>query len=343
MTERKQFQKKYNVWWRWLVLALVAGSLLTACVNTTGPKVYRVGFLAGSNAFNDAFEGFKAEMTELGYVEGETISYDFQSADGDREKMKQIAEKFVADKVDLILTTTTGAAQNAQAATDGTNIPVVFTIVADPVGSGVVADLRQPGGNITGATRSLRGLISKRVAVLHEVTPQVKRLWVPYQEGYANVGLTLEAIQAGAAAAEFDLAVIETPVSAPEEVVAELAKRAEADDPGFDAILIAPDPTIQNEISMAAIMAFANDHKLPVVGNTPGQVRQGALLTHSDDNYESGQLAASLADKIFKGADPGTLPVIFSEPHLYINYKVAQTLGLTVEDSLLTQASEVIR
>jgi putative ABC transport system substrate-binding protein len=343
MTESKQFQGKHYAWLRWLILVFVAGSLLTACANMTAPKVYRVGFLAGSNAFNDAVEGFKAEMTELGYVEGETISYDFQSADGDSEMMKQIAEKFVADEVDLIFTTTTGAAQAAQAATAGTAIPVVFTVVADPVGSGLVADLREPGGNITGATRSLAGIISKRVVFLHQMAPEVHRLWLPYQEGYANVDLTREAIQEGALAEGFDLEIIETPVSGPEAVVAELAKRAEADDPGFDAILIAPDPTMQNEVTMEAVIAFANDHNLPVVGNTQDQVRQGALLTYADNSFETGQQAAPLADKIFKGTEPGMLPVTFSEPHLYINYNVAQALGLTVDETLLAQASEVIR
>jgi len=324
-----------------LMMLSLVGLLLAACVAVNTPKVYRVGFLSGSDTFKDANEGFKAGLTELGYIEGENISYDFQSADGDREKMEQIAEKFVADRVDLIFTTTTGAAQVAQAATAGTDIPVIFTIVSDPVGSGVVADLRQPGGNITGATRSLEGLISKRVIFLHQMAPDVKRLWVPYAQDYPNADFTLKAIRQASSPLEIEL--IETPVSTVEEVIAEIARRSETGDPGFDAIQIVPDPTIQSEASLAAIFTFASDHNLPVVANAPDQVRQGALLTYSDDNFDTGQLAAPLADKIFQGANPATIPVAFSEPHLYINYKTAQALGLTIDDSLLMQASEIVR
>lgn len=317
--------------------------LVCSCVVASAdkPTTSRIGLLAGANTFNSAMDGFRAGMTELGYIEGETISYDFQSAQGDHEQMKVIAEEFVAAEIDLIMTTTTRAAQEARTATAESQIPVVFTIVSDPVGSHVVADLRRPGGNITGATRSLSGLISKRVVLLHEIVPELKGIWLPYEEGYPNAGLTLQAVHK--AADPLEIAVVETPIRSVEGLIAELERLSVLEELDFDAIKISPDPTVQNEESMAAIMAFAQAHQLPIVANTPDQVRKGALLTYSDDTYQSGYLAASLADKILQGSDPGVIPIAFIEPNLYINYQTAQTLGLAIDESLLAQAGEIIR
>lgn len=305
------------------------------------PRIYRVGFLAGSNAFNIAMDGFQAGMTDLGYIEGENISYDLQYPNGNREKMKTIAEQFVADGVDLILTTTTGAAQEARIATENSQTSVVFTVVSDPIGSNVVADLRQPGGNATGVTRSLAGLMSKRVAFLHEIMPDFQGIWVPYEVGYINAPITLKAVHEVTDPVGID--VIESPITSPQDVLAEIERFSALGTLGFNAIKISPDPTIQSEESMAAITAFAREHNLPIVANAPDQVRKGALVTYSDDTSESGYLAASLADKIFKGTNPGVIPLIFSEPNLYINYKTAQMLGLVIDESLLVQAAEIIR
>jgi putative ABC transport system substrate-binding protein len=280
-------------------------------------------------------------MTELGYTEGENIVYDFQAASGDGDKMKEIAEKFVADEVDLILTTTTGGVKAAQAATAGTDIPVIFTVVTDPVGAGVVDDLREPGGNTTGVTRQLGAFMSKRVEFLHQMAPEVKRIWLPYNPDYSTVSTSLPAVRSGAAAV--GLEVIETPVGSPDEVVAALAQLGAVNELEFEAIMIVPDTTVQNQTSWEAIQKFAQEHQLPIVAQSGKQVKEGALFGYNDNSFETGQVAAPLADKILRGADPATVPVAFGEPQLLINYQVAQTLGLDIEEGLLAQAAEIIR
>jgi len=332
-----------NKWMLIITLLALTGLLLNGCslVDKEDEKVYRVGLLASVEVFNVTIHGFKAEMAELGYVEGENITYDFQQAGGDTEKMGQIAEQFVADEVDLILTTSTPGAKAAKAATADSGIPVIFTIVADPLGPGVVGDLRKPGGNVTGVSRPLGSYMGKRVEYMLQMAPDVKRIWIPFDPDYPTVGISLPAVQQAALALGVEL--VETPVNSPEEVLADLEKRSTMDDIGFDAIQIMPDITTQNTTSWQAILAFANEHGLPIAGNVPGQVEQGALFSYSDDNYETGQFAAPIADKILRGEDPGTIPVVFAEPRLFINYKTAQALGLTIDDGLLNQAVEVIR
>lgn len=280
-------------------------------------------------------------MSNLGYVEGETISYDLQNADNDLEQMKAIAEQFVADNVDLIVTTTTDAAQAAKAATVDAQIPVVFTFVGDPVGSGLVADLRQPGGNVTGITRWWAGSISKRIAFLHEIMPDLKGIWFPYQEGHATAALTLQAIHE--VADRRQIAVIETAIGSPTELFTELERLSTLDELGFEAINLALDPILQSKESMTAIMAFANEHKLPVAANTAQQVRNGALLTYAADIVHTGQLAAPLADQILKGTKAGMIPIAYNEPVLFLNYQTAQTLGLAIDESILAQAVEIVR
>ncbi|MEM7538557.1 MAG: ABC transporter substrate-binding protein [Chloroflexota bacterium] len=314
---------------------------ISAGISSDEPPVYRVGLLSGVDTFESAIDGFRAGMIDFGYVDGETIHYDFQVSNGDRTRMRAIAEEFVANDVDLIFTTTTAATQEAQAATKENKIPIIFTIVSDPLGSGVVADFRKPGDNVTGVTRLLAGLIGKHVLYLHEMMPELNGIWMPYQKGYPTIGFSVDAIHE--AADPLNIVLIETPVNTQEDLVAEIERLSHVDELGFNAIKIAPDPLMQNKESFAALMAFAQARNLPMIANTPDQVRKGALLTYSDDIFDSGHIAALLAHKILDGATPETVPVDFVEPHLYINYQTAQTLGLNIDDSLLAQAKEIIR
>lgn len=329
-----------------ITLLVLAGLLLSGCafadnVEATS-KVYRVGLLSGADTFNSVFDSFKAKMEELGYKEGGNITYDFQASGGDAQKMQQIAEKFVADKVDLIVTTSNGGALAAQKATVGTGIPVVFTIVLAPVETAVVTDLRQPGANLTGVRNPLEDFAGKRVELLLQMAPQAKRIWVPYSPDYVTVNVVVDQLRKVAPALGVEL--IESPLDSPEALVADLESRAELDDIGFDAIIIMPDVvTVQTPVGWEAILAFAQKHDLPIAANTASQVEQGALFGYLSENTEVGQLAAPLADKILRGSNPGTIPVANSEPHLILNYKAAQVLNLKINDGLLAQAAQIIR
>jgi putative ABC transport system substrate-binding protein len=322
-----------------LVWIIVIAMLLSGCGTSAEPKNYRVGLLSGADSFDSVFDGFKAQMTELGYVEGENISYDFQAAGGDEDKMAQFARQFVADKVDLILTTSTGAAQAAQVATAGTDIPVIFTVIQDSVGIGLVENLRAPGGNLTGVSRPPVTYLGKRVEFLKQMVPGVETLWIIYDPGYSTAAASVPAVQAGATS--MGIEIVETQAKSAEEIIAELQKRAAMDELDVDAIQLMPD--LLNANNYEAIIDFANQQGIPVVGHTPAQVNYGALFTYADSNTASGKKAASMADQIFKGTKAGELPVEISDLFLNVNLKAANSLGITVPDSTLASASEIIR
>ena len=339
MLDKRNLQGNTQKFWTLIIAVIVLVLSVSGCSGSAESKNYRVGLLSGADSFDGVFDGFKAQMTELGYVEGENISYDYQASGGDEQKMAQLAQKFVADKVDLILTTSTGAAQAAQTATAGTDIPVIFTVIQDPVGVGLVQSLRNPGANLTGVARPPVEYLGKRVEFLKQMAPSVKTLWIIYDPDYATAASSVPAVQAGASAMGVQL--IETHAKTPEDVNAELQKRAAMEELDVDAIQLMPDPLNSN--SSEAIIDFANQHNIPVVGHSAPQVKYGALFTYADSYPDSGNQAASLADQIFTGTNAGDLPVQISDLFLSVNLKAANNLGITVPDVILESAKQIVR
>jgi putative ABC transport system substrate-binding protein len=319
---------------------LAAVLILSGCNAEASPKVYRVGILSGLDFFTNTADGFKAKMAELGYKEGENITYDLQKTNFEPAKEQEILQKFVADKVDLILVFPTEAAIEAKAATQGTNIPMLFAN-SFLEGSNLVESVRQPGGNISGVRFPGTDIAVKRLEFLHELAPQAKRIWVPYQRDYPSVAPILEVLRP--AATSLGVTLVELPAAGPADVQADLQKRAQADDIGIDAILFIPESLNVNPDAFGAISKFAVEHKLPIAGAFVSPDGLGLVLANLSDNVEVGALAAPLADKIFKGIPAGTIPVVSPEAHLLLNYKEAQKMGLTVPEGMLSQADEVIR
>src|SRR4030043_38441 len=160
-------------------------------------KVYRVGILSGLNLFASITDSFKAEMTTLGYIEGKNIVYDLQKTNFEPEKEKQILQKFVADKVDLIVGYNTEVALAAKKAVSGTTIPVVFanSFIEE---NNLVDNIRTPGGTITGVRYPSTDVAVKRLEILHEIVPKAKRIWLPYQKGYPALPAELKIIRPAA-------------------------------------------------------------------------------------------------------------------------------------------------
>jgi len=248
--------------------------LLTGC-RTGTPKVYHVGIL-GVPSFPDATSGFKAKMTELGYVEGKNIVYD--ARDYDPATAKGILQKFIADKVDLIFAYSTASALDAKAATQGTNIPVVFAL-ATLEGSSLVDSQRAPGGNITGARFPAPEITAKRFELLHQMLPQLKRLYITYDPTYPTAKSVLAALRPDVASSGVTL--VEEQISKAEDIAANLKVREASNDIGMDAILILPETLSQSAVGYGAISKFAAAHNIPVVGNIMSQVQQGALFFYA--------------------------------------------------------------
>ncbi len=323
-----------------LVSLIAAVIILSGCGAQAAPKTYRVGILNGFDPFADIAKGFKAKMTELGYVEGQNVIYDIQGSNFDPAKEQQIVKKFVADDVDLIFTFATEAALSAKTATAGTDTPVVFAFGVLE-GNDLIESVRQPGGNLTGVRFPGPDLSVKRLELLHQLAPQAKRVGIIYNANYPANKSQLEELRP--AAATLGVSLVEVPVTKVAEIQTDLQARTSAVDIGLDAILIITDDLSQSSDGWPMISKFAAEHKIPIAGSAAFEADTGAVFSYIPDTIETGKLAAPLADKILKGTSAGTIPVVTPESRLRLNYKVAQGLGLTVPEGLLSQAAEVIR
>jgi len=332
-------QNKIGNWHRLLVIVVVVGLLLSGC-GKPEPKVYRVGVLSGLGFIADITDGFKEGMAELGYIEGENITYDVQTTEFDMAIYQSILKKFVDDKVDLILVFPTEASIEAKTTTQGTDIPVIFTFALIE-GMGLVDSVREPGGNLTGVRYPGPDIAVKRFEILREIVPDAKRIWIPYQKGYPIVEPQLAALRPVAEAAGVTL--IEFPAENAAELEAELSARAQQADVGMDAIMFLAEPLTVTPDTFAVIGRFADEQKIPVGGALMVVEGHETIFGVNVLSYDTGKQAAPLADKIFKGTEAGTIPVVSAENFIQINYKAAQALGLTVPESVLNQANEIIR
>lgn len=329
-------QRKTPAGWALLTPIVVLGLLLSGCVATPAPKVYRVGVLSGLEFVADITDGFKSKMTELGYVEGQNIVYDVQRTDFDMAKYQSIAKKFVADDVDLIVVFPTEATLAAKAATQGTDIPVLFTFALIE-GMGIVDSIQQPGGNITGVRYPGPDVALKRFQIMLELVPEAKTIALPYQKGYPIVAPQLEALypmaqDAGVTLLEF-----------PADNAADLETQLQQSGADIDAILLLVEPLTVTSDSFIVIGKYADDHHIPVGGALMAAGDYASIFGVNVNNIEVGKQTAPLADKILKGAVAGTIPVASAESFLQVNYKAAQAQGLAVPEGVLRQADEVIR
>ena len=338
MSLNKRFGLKRNIL---LLLTLLAAAcfLLGSC-GKKPQKVYRVGIVSGAEAFVDIADGFKAEMTELGYVEGKNVVYDFHKLNADQEGVKQAVSKLVDDKVDLIFAFPTDPALEAKAGTKGTEIPVVFAL-AGIEGNDLVESIMKPGGNITGVRFPGPEITAKRLEVLHELAPDVKRVYLIYDPNYPNKSVALDSLYK--TAPQLAMTLVEDTVGNAQEVRDTLQKRTRMDDIGVDAIFIMPEILTQSPECFEMIIRFADEHNIPVAGGMPYTVKNGALFNMAPDNVQMGISAAFLADRIFKGTPAGELMVVTPSPSMWLNYNVAQKMGLKVPEGLLSSADTIIR
>lgn len=323
-----------------LAAIIVASLLLTGC--SQPPKTYRVGVL-GFIGFSQITDGFKAKMAELGYEEGKNITYDVQLwnvAVDSLDAGTQMVKKFVSDGADLVVSFPTEQTVLAKAATEGSNVPLVF-VFAGLEGNDLVKSVREPGGNITGVRYPGPETTGKRLELLTQFVPAAKRIGVFYQVGYPTTEPALAVLRP--LAQQLGVTLVEIPVNSLDEMKADLEARAKQSDPGVDAFLQMADGLTHSPDGAALVMQFAQDHQLPYGGGHYYQADQGALFAYSPYDFEMGQLAAPIANKVLKGTPAGTIPLSTPENHLVINYKVAQDLGLTVPEGLLAQAEKVIR
>ena len=304
----------------------------------SAPKVYHVGILNALDFFSDTTLGFKKKMTELGYVEGVNIFYDEQKAPAPVGN-ENVIKKFVDEKVDLILSFPTEASLEAKRGVMGTNIPVVFGN-AFIESNDLVESIAHPGGNITGVRFPGVDMSMRRLELLHELAPKAKRFWIPYLKDYPSVPPQIEKLEPFAAS--LGLILVETPFSSPAELSTYIDAQSSSKNIAMDAVLMIAEPFGAMQETLDAVHKFADTHQLPVVGARVVDKDVGPALSLFENSFAVGGLAATLADKIFKGTPAGEIPVISPENELSINVKVIQKLGLVASEGLLSQAVTIV-
>jgi putative ABC transport system substrate-binding protein len=332
---KKNFNMMQNILY-FLAVIITIGFLSGGCASS--PKVYHVGILSGLDFFGTTTDGFRAKMTELGYIEGKNIFYDIQKTQFDPPAEKLILKRFVDERVDLILTFPTEVSLEAKAAVKGTKIPVVFAN-ANIEGVSLVNSVPEPGDNITGVRYPGPDLAIKRFEIIHDIVPKARRIWIFYQRGYPIVESQLEVLHPAAASAGITL--IEKAADNAAEVQTILSKKSKKE--GMDAILIIAEPLSVTPEVFAVLGKFAEEHKIPVGGALMLVGKYESIFGVSTDNVAVGRQAAVLSDKIFKGAPAGKLMVVSADSYLQINYRAARRLGLKISESLLSVANQIIR
>jgi putative tryptophan/tyrosine transport system substrate-binding protein len=275
---------------------------------------------------------FVQRLRELGWIEGRTIAIEYRWAEGRDERFAEIATEFVRRKVDVIVTPGTALLAAKQATSV---IPIVFAVANDPVGSGFVASLARPGGNVTGLSLQSTDLAGKRLELLREIVPGVRGLAIMAHVG--NPGAVLEMAEVQAAARALGLEVVTLEIRRAEDI----APAFEALNGRVDALYIETDALIFTHRIRINTLALAA--RLPTMHSVRAYVEAGGLMSYGPNYPDMFRRAAGYVDRILKGTTPGELPIQAPTKYeLVINLKTARTLGLEVPPMVLARADEVI-
>ena len=299
-------------------------------------KVPRVGFLSGVSRsdLQRHVDAFRQGLRELGYVEGQSVAIEYRWAEGKYERFPELAAELVRLKVHVIVGSggpATGAAKQATK-----TIPIVMVAVNDPLSSGFVASLARPGENVTGLSQLSPELVGKQLQLLREVVPEVSRvavLWNP-----ANPSNPAQLREADVAARALGVRLQPLEVRAPNEIDRAFAAMTREH---AAALLVLADSMLINQ--REGIADLAAKSRLPAVYGWRLHAEAGGLMAYAADVVDSYRRVATYVDKILKGANPGNLPIEQATKfELVINLKTAKVLGLTIPQSLLQRADQVI-
>jgi putative tryptophan/tyrosine transport system substrate-binding protein len=293
-----------------------------------------IGFLGAAtpSVWAPWIAAFEQRLRELGWIEGRTVAIDYRWAEGRSERYAEIAAEFVQRKVDVIVTVGSAVPVVKQATSV---IPIVFALAADPVGAGLVASLSRPGGNVTGLSNQQSDLASKRIELLREILPNVRRLAILANVDHSESVLEMDEVQN--AARGFGIEVVKLEIRR----ALDIAPAFEGIKHQADALYVVVSALIAS--NRMRIMTFALSARLPTIINIREYAEAGAMLSYGPRIPDLWRRAADYVDKILRGAKPADLPV--EQPtkfDLVINLTTAKALGLTVPPTLLARADEVI-
>jgi putative ABC transport system substrate-binding protein len=296
-------------------------------------KLPTIGFLgADASAFSPWTAAFVAHLRELGWIENRNIAIEYRWSEGRTERYAEIAAEFVRLKVDVIVTVGSAVPTVVQVTTA---IPIVFAVAIDPVGNGLVASLAKPGGNVTGLSLQAAHLAGKRLELLREVVPQLRRLAIIFNVGNAQPVLEMRETEAAARTLGIEVVPLEI------RRVMDFSPAFQALRRNADALYVAIDQLMV--ANLMRILTLALGARLPTIFSTRDFVRGGGFMSYGPSYTERFGRAADYVDKILRGAKPSDIPV--EQPtkfELVVNLITAQALGLEVPPTLLARADEVI-
>jgi putative ABC transport system substrate-binding protein len=301
--------------------------------STSNQKTFKIGIsqFVEHPALDAARKGFIDGLKEAGFEEGKNVTFEVENAQADFPTTQTIADKFVGEKVDMILAIATPSAQSAANATR--DIPILITAVTDPVSAGLVKSLEKPDTNVTGTTDM--NPIKEQLELLKEILPSAKNVGILYNAAEANSKVQVEI--AKKASQELGLTLHEATVANSSEVNQAIQTLAGK----VDAIYLPTDNTVASAIG--AVVKVCNDVKIPVIGSERGMVEGGALATLGIDYYLLGKQTGRIAARVLKGENPKDIPVEGSKDlKLIINKKSADVLGVKIPESVMSRADEVL-
>jgi putative ABC transport system substrate-binding protein len=307
---------------------------LSARAQQTG-RVPTIGFLGAATAAVWApwTAGFETRLHELGWTKGRTVVIEYRWAEGRSIRFAEIATEFVRFNVDAIVTAGTEPTIAVKQVTS--EVPIVFALAVDPVAAGLVASLARPGGNVTGLSIQSADLVGKRLDLLREILPNLRRLAI--LANVSNPGSALEMSEAEAAARTLGLDVTKLEIRRAEDIEPEF----EAINGRADALYVGPDALVN--ANRVLIHTLSLNAQLPTVYGFRGYVEVGGLISYGANFTDLFRRAAEFVDKILRGTKPADIPV--EQPtkfELVINLKTAKTLGVSIPITLLSRADEVI-
>ena len=319
-----------------LVLALsFLAAPVTADAQQRG-KTWRVGFLSGNARPPDGAvpSVLRQALKELGYVEGQNVAYVGRWADARQERLPGLATELVGEKVDVIVTAGGPATAASRQATS--TIPIVMALVGDADGLGLINSLAHPGGNVTGVTDQSAELSAKRLEILKEAVPKAERIAVLWNAD--DLGMTMRYQNVEKAAQVLRVTVQALGVREPNDFDVAFAAMTQRRP---DAMFLVTDAlTLLNR---KRVIEFAVTHRIPAMYEVSIPVQDGGLMSYGASPDENYRRAASYVDRIFKGATPSSLPVERpSRYYLAINLRTAKALGLTLPQTLLLRADQIV-
>jgi putative ABC transport system substrate-binding protein len=292
-----------------------------------------IGFLgADATAFSPWTAAFVAHLRELGWIENRTIAIEYRWSEGRTERYAEIAAEFVRLKVDVIVTVGSAVPTVKQATAV---IPIVFAVGIDPVATGLVASLGHPGGNVTGLSLQAANLSGKRLELLREVIPRLRRLAIIFNAGNEQTVLEMSETRAAAQTLGLEAVPLEIRRSA------DIAPAFEVLNAQADALYVVVDQLVV--ANLMRILTFALSARLPMIFSTRDFVRSGGFMSYGPNYSDMFRRSADYVDKILRGMKPGDIPV--EQPtkfELVINVTTAKAIGITIPESFLLRADEII-